>query len=167
MYDSTTYYSSLIACTIIAITAFDRVRSTDSTVTKNVNETEMFYYEIRPELFNWTNGIIFVFMFTLFFTLRFTWFFHQLSVGIDAKIVYTPSLQNYPDLPPWMHYKFNNKNRNGYLYGTPPVNLLERQIQVHYLNNVIFLYYIIGLLNNTWCKDCKSYTDVQIGIYTN
>lgn len=27
-------------------------------ITKDVNETEMFYYEIRPELFNWTNGIL-------------------------------------------------------------------------------------------------------------
>lgn len=27
-------------------------------ITKDVRETEMFYYEIRPELFNWTNGIL-------------------------------------------------------------------------------------------------------------
>lgn len=29
------------------------------TTVKNVNETETFYYEIRPEHFNWTNGIIY------------------------------------------------------------------------------------------------------------
>lgn len=27
-------------------------------IARDVNETEMFYYEIRPELFNWTNGIL-------------------------------------------------------------------------------------------------------------
>lgn len=40
---------------ISIIIAVDHVKST---VIKNVNESEMFYYEIRPELFNWTNGIL-------------------------------------------------------------------------------------------------------------
>lgn len=73
--------------------------------------------------------------------------------------MYTPSLQNYPDLPPWIHYKFNNKNRHGYLYGTPPVDSLERQIQVttnlqywpkHSVNQfskTIFIYFFLHALN--------------------
>lgn len=57
-----------------------------------------------------------------------------MSTGADVDFVYTPSLQNYPDLPPWIHYKFNSKHSHGYLYGTAPMNLLERQIIV---NNLI------------------------------
>ncbi|XP_022162756.1 epsilon-sarcoglycan [Myzus persicae] len=84
-------------------------------ITRDVNETEMFYYEIRPELFNWTNGA-------------------------DTKFVFTPSLQNYPDLLHWIHYKFNSKNRHGYLYGTPPAGSVDRQI----------LLDIIGLNKKTY-----------------
>jgi len=39
------------------ISALGRVEPT-MVITRDVNETEMFYYEIRPELFNWTNGIL-------------------------------------------------------------------------------------------------------------
>ncbi|VVC26480.1 Hypothetical protein CINCED_3A016265 [Cinara cedri] len=113
---SANVFLTLLLCIIITIFAVGRVQSNgDSTVMKTVNETEMFYYEIQPELFNWTNGI-------------------------DAKFAYTPSLQNYPDLPPWIHYKFNSKNRHGYLYGTPPVSPLERQIRLD----------IIGLNKKTY-----------------
>jgi len=38
------------------IAALGHVEST--AITRDVNETEMFYIEIRPELFNWTNGIL-------------------------------------------------------------------------------------------------------------
>lgn len=61
---------------------------------------------------------------------RFYAFTNYSCIGVDDKFVYTPSLQNYPDLPPWIHYKFNNKNRYGYLYGTPPVILSEQQVLV-------------------------------------
>lgn len=57
--------------------------------------------------------------------------------------VFTPSLQNYPDLLPWIHYKFNSKNRHGYLYGTPPANLLERQILVKNKNKYFNLYILV------------------------
>lgn len=65
------------------------------------------------------------------------------NLGADTKFVFTPSLQNYPDLLPWIHYKFNNKNRHGYLYGTPPANLLERQILVKNKNKYFNLYILV------------------------
>jgi len=42
-------------CIIIA--ALGHVEPT-AIIMRDVHETEMFYYEIRPELFNWTNGIL-------------------------------------------------------------------------------------------------------------
>ncbi|XP_026814739.1 epsilon-sarcoglycan [Rhopalosiphum maidis] len=112
------------ACMCI-IAALGHVES--KVIMRDVNETEMFYYEIRPELFNWTNGA-------------------------DNKFVFTPSLQNYPDLLHWIHYKFNSKNRHGYLYGTPPANLLERQI----------LLDIIGLNKKTYQVETQV---IQLNIF--
>ncbi|XP_050548141.1 uncharacterized protein LOC126909754 [Daktulosphaira vitifoliae] len=90
---------------IMAIIINYTVITKSSDIEKNINETEVFYYEIQPELFNWTNGI-------------------------DGNMFnYTPSLQNYPDLPYWIHYKFNEKNKFGYIYGTPPISS-ENQIKV-------------------------------------
>ncbi|XP_050429473.1 epsilon-sarcoglycan [Adelges cooleyi] len=94
---------------IIVIPASMNVAGRESTaLVKNINETETFYYEIRPELFNWTNGID------------------------GNKFSYTPSLHNYPDLPPWIRYKSNDKNGYGYIYGTPPVTpeLLQFQLDI-------------------------------------
>uniref|UniRef100_A0A2S2QI50 Epsilon-sarcoglycan n=1 Tax=Sipha flava TaxID=143950 RepID=A0A2S2QI50_9HEMI len=103
--------SVFVVCILTAL-----IRDVESTtVNKNVNETEMFYYEIRPEQFNWTNDV-------------------------ETNFVYTPSLQNYPDLLHWIHYKFNTKNRHGYLYGTPPADSSERLIQLD----------IIGLNKKTY-----------------
>lgn len=54
--------------------------------------------------------------------------------------MYTPSLQNYPDLLHWIHYRFDGKNRHGYLYGTPPADLMERQILVKKITHLIRIY---------------------------
>lgn len=117
------------ACVLVVFGAFGPVLST---VTKNVNETEMFYYEIQPEFFNWTNGILVFEILGPEKSNTRRYLTKNNFLDADAKFVYTPSLQNYPDLPPWIHYKFNNKNRHGYLYGTPPVASTQRQIQVKY-----------------------------------
>lgn len=42
---------------VCIIAALGHVEPT-AIITRDVRETEMFYYEIRPELFNWTNGIL-------------------------------------------------------------------------------------------------------------
>lgn len=51
-------YSTLIVPLLVSI-----ITTTDfakSITTKTSNETEMFFYEIRPEFFNWTNGIMMI-----------------------------------------------------------------------------------------------------------
>ncbi|CAI6368956.1 unnamed protein product [Macrosiphum euphorbiae] len=108
------FTATVFVNTVCIFAALGHVEPT-AIITRDVRETEMFYYEIRPELFNWTNGA-------------------------DTGFVFTPSLQNYPDLLHWIHYKFNSKNRHGYLYGTPPADSLDRQI----------LLDIIGLNKKTY-----------------
>lgn len=124
----------------------------------DVNETQMFHFEVRPELFNWTDNGILVFEIAVFLASFSRGFFLTNSVfelGADTTFLYTPSLQNYPDLPPWIHYKFNNKNRHGYLYGTPPVASSERQIQVTYSRgrNTIVFHGFFFYLNNSRGKN--------------
>lgn len=43
--------------TVCVIGALGHVEPT-GIIARDVHETEVFYYEIRPELFNWTNGIL-------------------------------------------------------------------------------------------------------------
>lgn len=53
--------STTFVCAMMMAAFGGRVQPT--AVVKHVNETETFYYEIRPEHFNWTNGIHIIIVF--------------------------------------------------------------------------------------------------------
>ncbi|XP_063993468.1 alpha-sarcoglycan isoform X2 [Diachasmimorpha longicaudata] len=43
---------------------------------------------------------------------------------------YQASLLNSPDLPPWMHYTYSDKHRQGFLYGVAPKNQGNFTLQI-------------------------------------
>ncbi|XP_071446057.1 epsilon-sarcoglycan isoform X2 [Hetaerina americana] len=62
---------------------------------ENVHMTTVFILPIEPSMFNWT-------------------------LRENDQFSYRPSLLNAPDLPPWIHYVYSNRQQSGFLYGVPP-----------------------------------------------
>ncbi|KAL1501494.1 hypothetical protein ABEB36_006805 [Hypothenemus hampei] len=68
----------------------------------NVLKTEVFAISLDPTMFNWT---------------------YEDKRG---QYSYETSLADYPDLPFWIHYVFNERHDSGFLYGVPPSNGIEQ-----------------------------------------
>ncbi|KAK7794674.1 hypothetical protein R5R35_003789 [Gryllus longicercus] len=77
---------------------------------KNANMTELFVIPIHPQHFNWT-----------------------LKGAVD-EFSYHPSLLNAPDLPQWIHYVYSKVHHTGYLYGVPPINQHNLELEIVGLN---------------------------------
>ena len=69
-----------------------------------VHVNELFSTKIEPKLFNWT-------------------------YGRPEQFSYRASLKGFPDLPSWMRYMYSNEYYAGYLYGTPPVQYVGREVK--------------------------------------
>lgn len=65
---------------------------------------ELFTKKIEPKMFNWT------------------------FQGLTEQFQYRPSLKNYPDLPEWLNYMYSDEYHAGFLYGTPPENLADKEV---------------------------------------
>ncbi|XP_015111090.1 alpha-sarcoglycan isoform X2 [Diachasma alloeum] len=50
------------------------------------------------------------------------------SQGLEFS--YQASLLNSPDLPPWIHYTYSDKHRQGFLYGVAPKNQASFTLQI-------------------------------------
>uniref|UniRef100_A0A0A9XBN9 Epsilon-sarcoglycan n=1 Tax=Lygus hesperus TaxID=30085 RepID=A0A0A9XBN9_LYGHE len=77
---------------------------------EDLQKTKVFVIPVEPTLFNWTNG----------FTPNGYW--------------YRASLINSPDLPQWMSYLFSKRHRKGFIYGVPPNDATNVQVEVVGLN---------------------------------
>lgn len=65
---------------------------------------ELYTFKIEPNIFDWSHQVI------------------------NEQFRYSPSLKSYPDLPSWMRYMYSNEYHAGFLYGTPPEQLLGKSI---------------------------------------
>ncbi|XP_067000393.1 epsilon-sarcoglycan isoform X3 [Anabrus simplex] len=77
---------------------------------ENVHMTKVFILPIEPGMFNWT------------------------LQGNRDQFSYRPSLLNAPDLPTWMHYIYSKVHHTGFLYGVPPVNQPDLELEIVGLN---------------------------------
>ncbi|KAG8234412.1 hypothetical protein J437_LFUL015522 [Ladona fulva] len=77
---------------------------------ENVHMTTVFVLPIDPSMFNWTLN------------------------GNGDHFSYRPSLLNAPDLPPWIHYVYSNRHRSGFLYGVPPRDQTDVELEIVGLN---------------------------------
>ncbi|XP_069699412.1 alpha-sarcoglycan isoform X3 [Periplaneta americana] len=78
--------------------------------TEIVHMTKVFILPIEPGLFNWT------------------------LQGTKDQFSYRPSLLNAPDLPPWIHYIYSNRHQTGFLYGVPPRQHGDLELEIVGLN---------------------------------
>ncbi|XP_066589047.1 alpha-sarcoglycan-like isoform X3 [Prorops nasuta] len=77
---------------------------------KSILTTKVFVIPIKPEMFDWT---------------------------ADARYdqySYMPSLKNAPDLPSWIHYTYSKRDHCGFLYGSPPRDQQNFQLEIVSLN---------------------------------
>lgn len=49
---------------------------------------------------------------------------------MNDQYVYQPSLVDKPDLPSWINYVFSDHYHTGFIYGVPPSNFDERQVDI-------------------------------------
>jgi len=54
--------------------------------------------------------------------------FNWTTQGLTEQFHYRPALEGKPDLPSWMRYMYSSEYHTGYLYGTPPENLADREV---------------------------------------
>lgn len=67
--------------------------------------SELFTTKIEAQLFNWT-------------------------FGQPEQFQYRVSLKGYPDLPGWMRYMYSTEYMAGYLYGTPPPQIVGKHVHI-------------------------------------
>lgn len=77
---------------------------------ENVHMTKVFILPIEPGMFNWT------------------------LQGVSDQFSYRPSLLNAPDLPPWIHYVYSDRHQTGFLYGVPPLQHGDVELEIVGLN---------------------------------
>ncbi|XP_054258310.1 epsilon-sarcoglycan-like [Macrosteles quadrilineatus] len=80
---------------------------------EDIHTTKVFIMTIGPWFFNWTD---------------------TKSSHVGNQFSYRPSLLNSPDLPSWMFYTFSEKHNQGFVYGAPPSQQKDLQIEVVGLN---------------------------------
>uniref|UniRef100_U5EQX6 Putative sarcoglycan alpha n=1 Tax=Corethrella appendiculata TaxID=1370023 RepID=U5EQX6_9DIPT len=73
---------------------------------EQINVLELFSVRVEPRIFNWT------------------------FQGLTEQFQYRSSLENYPDLPSWIRYMYSNEYHAGFLYGTPPEKLAEKDVNI-------------------------------------
>ncbi|KAJ4432976.1 hypothetical protein ANN_15233 [Periplaneta americana] len=56
------------------------------------------------------------------------------DVSTKDQFSYRPSLLNAPDLPPWIHYIYSNRHQTGFLYGVPPRQHGDLELEIVGLN---------------------------------
>ncbi|KDR16217.1 epsilon-sarcoglycan isoform X2 [Zootermopsis nevadensis] len=79
-------------------------------IAENVHMTKVFILPIEPGMFNWT------------------------LQGVSHQFSYRPSLLNAPDLPPWIHYVYSDRHQTGFLYGVPPQQHGDLELEIVGLN---------------------------------
>jgi len=72
----------------------------------NVFVAELFQFRLDPTLFNWT--------------------FSTLS----EQFTYSPSKVGFPDLPRWLSYMYSKEHHAGFIFGTPPENLVNQVVPI-------------------------------------
>lgn len=81
-----------------------------SGIAENIHMTKVFILPIEPGMFNWT------------------------LQGTTDQFSYRPSLLNAPDLPPWIHYVYSDRHQTGFLYGVPPQQHGDLELEIVGLN---------------------------------
>lgn len=76
---------------------------------ENVHTTKVFILPIEPNMFNWT-------------------------IHSGDSFDYQASLVNAPDLPKWIEYLYSKRHHTGFLYGVPPKEQQDIEIEVVGLN---------------------------------
>ncbi|KAK6622424.1 hypothetical protein RUM44_002235 [Polyplax serrata] len=77
---------------------------------ENVPATKVFVLPVEPAMFNWTR-----------------------KMGDDFS--YRASLLNAPDLPKWIEYLYSKRHKTGFLFGVPPQDQKELEIEIIGLNS--------------------------------
>lgn len=67
------------------------------------NVNEWFSKKIEPQMFN-------------------------LTLEQPDQYEYSFSLKDYPDLPSWMRFMYSTEYNSGFLYGTPPEQLISQEV---------------------------------------
>lgn len=55
---------------------------------------------------------------------------HQNFSFLTPGVTYRPSLRDMPDLPSWLHYTYSPAVRTGFVYGVPPENIRDFELEV-------------------------------------
>jgi len=80
---------------------------------EELHTTKVFIMTIGPWFFNWTDSK---------------------SSYAGNQFSYRPSLLNAPDLPSWMFYTYSERHNRGFVYGAPPTQQKDLEIEVIGLN---------------------------------
>lgn len=107
---------------------------------ENYNMTQLFVIPIHPHNFNWT------------------------LKGPADEYSYHPSLLNAPDLPQWINYVYNKVHHVGYLYGVPPINQHNLELEIVGLNRRTYETRRTVLLVNVQRKEDLAKYEVQLKI---